>query len=122
MPKSPIPILYVHLNDLITMVYFNAKNMPEFARDVIGINLAKITNKMLEKYLEYTNGLIDKETAMESIIKGTTYLKNQMKIIQTLHLISNAKICRLLETVVTIERLSRKYYNIEIQRRQNAKK
>ena len=113
LPKSPIPTLYVYLDDILVMVYHNAKNMPYFGKNVVGQDMMSAAVRMYECYIRYANGRIDKKRLAELLYKDAIHLKSQMKIAEALHLISGRNICRMLEIIVAVENLSRKYYQNE---------
>lgn len=109
LPKSPIPTLYVYINELTEIIYHNSKNMPHFGSTTLGADIFNSICSVHRCYLNYANGFIKLDDMAKTMKKNIIYLKNQMKIVETLHLINNKSICKILEVLVATERLVTKY-------------
>lgn len=109
LPKSPIPTLYTYVNELTEMIYHNSKNMSHFGGATLGTDIFNSICSMHRCYLNYANGFIKLDNMASTMKKNIIYLKNEMKIIETLHLINNKNICKILEILVATERLVTKY-------------
>lgn len=113
MPHDPIPTLFIYLKELTEICYYNTKNMPDYARHIYGEELATTINLMLKAYLRYADNRVSKQEMAMTLYGEAIKTKRQLKTIEILHLISNRNICRILERIVAIERLSTKYYKEE---------
>ena len=113
MPKNLIPTLFIYLKELLEILFYTIKNMPEFPRDIFGKEILKMSDEMITEYLRFTDGKISKLDLATTLYISSTKLKRKLKTFEILHLISNHNICRILEKTIAIERLSAKYYKEE---------
>lgn len=104
LPKSPIPTLFMELKELNEICYYNFKDIPELGRRVIGEEIFRLADELLEVYIRGANeGFRGKE--MLKMMKLLGSVKYKMKNVEILRLIPARNIVRILEKGVKIEQI-----------------
>lgn len=118
LPRSPIPLLYDAIMRANFTIYHGFKRLSDpFARDSIGQPMVQNAHQMSIYYLEYANPHNSRPAdSLLELIQLARRLKHGMANVQNLRLIHQREICRILETLVEIDRLASKAYRAELHR------
>ncbi len=113
LPESPMPVLYDSITQACSLIYQQCEQLPSnFARDTIGRRLANDSYELMIQYLEYANSTsLCPDHNLLQIVRLSQNLRHSLVYAAQLRLIRHREICRILEYLVTIDRIANHAYN-----------
>lgn len=108
LPRSPYPLLYDAINQVSRLIYYQYKHTPEqLARETVGHRMILEVYDLTCHYLAYANRKNPTpEQNLMKIIELSRHLRNGMAFVGELRIIHHREICKILEHLVTIERIA----------------
>lgn len=112
LPSSPIPTLYDAIMQTSQLVYYQFKHLADgVARDTIGRQMIIKTYQMANEYMQYAHTKDrDDRTNLKNIITLARDLRYGIAYITRLQILHHRDVCKILEQLVTIERVAAKAY------------
>ena len=97
---NSIPVLFLQLEELAKAVYENVRKMNgPVERESYGIDMNKITARMVRTYLAFAGGEINKGVCLKALRGDLNFVKRQMKLVTDLK-IWQPKVCARLGNIV----------------------
>lgn len=112
LPTSPIPSLYEAITQASQLIYFQFKHLPDnLARDTIGHQMILLTYQMSNEYMKYARTKNHEEREnLKHIIESSRDLRYGIAYASRLQILHHRDVCKILEQLVTIERIAAKAY------------
>lgn len=108
LPRSPLPSLYGAITEVSSLIYFQFKHLSDpFAREIVGKDLVKTVYDLHNSYLSFADAKpADASKYLLEILRLTRHLRQGFAFSTQLRLLHHRDICRILDHLVTIERIA----------------
>lgn len=111
MPASPIPSLYDAIMQTSQLIYYQFKHLPDnLGRDTIGRRMVNLTYTMAVEYLQYARNKNKSLQPLVKIIESSRELRFGIAYASKLQILHHREVCKILEGLVSIERIAAKAY------------
>ena len=105
MTENVVPVLYLHLDDLLKAVYENVRRMEPVGRETLGNLMVETTAEMKRIYIEMANGRLRTNEGLRLIMSRINKLKSQLKIIVDLKIWNARVYARIGEIIIKTQEI-----------------
>ncbi len=111
LPTSPIPSLYDAIMQAGQLLYYQFKHLSDgLARDTIGQRMVLVTYDMTMEYLKFARSKKNNYQHLANIIEQARELRFGVAYVSRLQILHHREVCKILEHLVSIERIAAKAY------------
>ncbi len=111
LPTSPIPSLYDAIMQAGQLLYYQFKHLSDgLARDTIGQRMVLVTYDMTMEYLKFARSKKNNYQHLANIIEQARELRFGVAYVSRLQILHHREVCKILEHLVSIERIATKAY------------
>lgn len=111
LPTSPIPSLYDAIMQAGQLLYYQFKHLSDgLARDTIGQRMVLVTYDMTMEYLKFARSKKNNYQHLANIIEQARELRFGVAYVSKLQILHHREVCKILEHLVSIERIAAKAY------------
>lgn len=111
LPTSPIPSLYDAIMQAGQLLYYQFKHLSDgLARDTIGQRIVLVTYDMTMEYLKFARSKKNNYQHLANIIEQARELRFGVAYVSRLQILHHREVCKILEHLVSIERIAAKAY------------
>lgn len=103
--ENVIPVLYLHLDDLLKAIYENVRRMEPVGRETLGNLMVVISAEMKRIYIEMANGRLKVDEGLRMIMSRINKLKSQLKIIVDLKIWNARVYARIGEIIIKTQEI-----------------
>lgn len=111
LPTSPLPSLYDAIMQAGQLLYYQFKHLSDgLARDTIGQRMVLVTYDMTMEYLKFARSKKNNYQHLANIIEQARELRFGVAYVSRLQILHHREVCKILEHLVSIERIATKAY------------
>lgn len=112
MPSSPVPILYDAICNVSYMIFYRFKHLSDpFSREAVGFGIVQKSHELFNEYLAFANAKKPRDLPhLIRIVELCRILRHSMAYVNHLGILHHRDVYKVLDQIVTAERIATQHY------------